>query len=340
MLYLSPADYHHVHAPASLAISERVHVPGRLLPVLEAYAAHVKGLFTLNERVVLAGDWPYGSFALGMVGAYNVGSIRVQGDSVRTNLPHELLYEGHVHRRVFEKPWEAAQGERVGTFALGSTVVLAFEAPQFTWLVQPGEKVRVGQPIGYVRRTRRVEEIVDTEYPALLERGRRENAEKEGEGSVQGSVEGTEMKEMEENQGNKATQETQETQETQATLETQETQEIGNGETGETGETVETGTIEIPEETKTEVESRGEESASAIVETGKGKELEKPAEFPTVLEVMISVAAPEGEKTEKNEDEEAWILVPEVKEKDSDLWYGCLLEIIIFELIFTNVQEE
>ena len=54
MLYLSPADYHHIHAPAGLAIAERVHIPGRLLPVLEAYAAHVKGLFTLNERVVLA----------------------------------------------------------------------------------------------------------------------------------------------------------------------------------------------------------------------------------------------------------------------------------------------
>ena len=160
VLYLSPADYHHVHAPASLAISERVHVPGRLLPVLEAYAAHVKGLFTLNERVVLAGDWPYGSFALGMVGAYNVGSIRVQGDSVRTNLPHELLYEGHVHRRVFEKPWEAAQGERVGTFALGSTVVLAFEAREFEWVVKPGEKVKMGQPLGYVRLTKEVEELL------------------------------------------------------------------------------------------------------------------------------------------------------------------------------------
>mgnify|MGYP002650850993 CR=1 FL=1 len=33
---------------------------------------------------------------------------------------------------------------------MGSTVVLAFEAPQFTWLVEPGEKVKMGQPIGYI----------------------------------------------------------------------------------------------------------------------------------------------------------------------------------------------
>ena len=288
VLYLSPADYHHIHAPAGLAIEERVHVPGRLLPVLEAYAAHVKGLFTLNERVVLAGEWPYGSFALGMVGAYNVGSIRIAGDSVRTNLPHELLYEGHVHRRVFEAPWKAAQGERVGTFALGSTVVLAFEAPQFTWLVKPGEKVRVGQPIGFVRRSERVREIVDSEYPAMVEMGKRGNGET-----------GERMQTREEIMSG------------------------GNGETGETGEMVETGEEMKRVEGQEEVETVETVETMETMEIEKGNELEKPEEFPTVLEVMISEVVPEVETTHKEEveeEEEEWLLVPVEGEKDPDLW--------------------
>ena len=49
--------------------------------------------------------------------------------------------------------------------------MLAFEAPQFTWLVEPGEKVRMGQPIGYVRYTEEVENIVEVLYPQALEEG-------------------------------------------------------------------------------------------------------------------------------------------------------------------------
>ena len=42
-------------------------------------------------------------------------------------------------------------GEEVGGFLLGSTIVLVFEAPEsFTFDVQPGEKVRVGQALGRV----------------------------------------------------------------------------------------------------------------------------------------------------------------------------------------------
>ena len=56
VLYLSPADYHHIHAPAGLAIEERVHVPGRLLPVLEAYAAHGVEMNYPYLNVLLRGD--------------------------------------------------------------------------------------------------------------------------------------------------------------------------------------------------------------------------------------------------------------------------------------------
>ena len=48
---------------------------------------------------------------------------------------------------------------------------MAFEAPQFTWLVEPGEKVRMGQPIGYVRYSQEAEDITEVLYPEALQQG-------------------------------------------------------------------------------------------------------------------------------------------------------------------------
>lgn len=135
-----------------------------MLPVKQSYVRKVKGLFTLNERVILSGSWQEGFFSLGMVGAYNVGSIRITNpeDPVTTNRPHELIYSKHRHHRRYSQPWEAMTGDRLGTFELGSTVVLAFEAPAFHWLVEPGTKVRMGQPIGYVgERTEEVDAVIE-----------------------------------------------------------------------------------------------------------------------------------------------------------------------------------
>ena len=56
--------------------------PGELLTVAPWAARTMPGLFALNERVVLSGQWKYGFFAFAAVGAYNVGSINIHLDKV------------------------------------------------------------------------------------------------------------------------------------------------------------------------------------------------------------------------------------------------------------------
>lgn len=123
-LYLSPSDYHRVHSPAFFAIRSRAHFPGKLLPVKNFFAQNVKGLFTLNERVVLSGSWPQGFFSLGLVGAYNVGSISLANRydrELRTNCAHHaaprresVCYRKHYPAAVASKP-----GDPVGMFHVG-----------------------------------------------------------------------------------------------------------------------------------------------------------------------------------------------------------------------------
>ena len=45
------------------------------------------------------------------------------------------------------------KGERLGCFSMGSSVVLVFEAPRdFQFVVEPGQRVLCGQPLGLLRQ--------------------------------------------------------------------------------------------------------------------------------------------------------------------------------------------
>ena len=45
------------------------------------------------------------------------------------------------------------KGQKLGTFKMGSTIVLVFEAPeQFEFCVEPGDSMKYGQPLGHVRK--------------------------------------------------------------------------------------------------------------------------------------------------------------------------------------------
>jgi phosphatidylserine decarboxylase len=43
------------------------------------------------------------------------------------------------------------KGDEIGCFTLGSTIVMVFEAPEnFTWCVEPDQKMQYGQSFGFV----------------------------------------------------------------------------------------------------------------------------------------------------------------------------------------------
>ncbi|TNN48983.1 Phosphatidylserine decarboxylase proenzyme, mitochondrial [Liparis tanakae] len=165
VVYLAPGDYHCFHSPADWKVERRRHFPGCLLSVNPGVARLVKELFCLNERVALTGQWQHGFFSLTAVGATNVGSIRVYFDQeLQTNAPRYNKGSFHDHSYVDGQSLKAdgvggvasegegvvlQKGAAVGEFNLGSTIVLLFEAPKdFSFSLQPGQRIRVGEGLG------------------------------------------------------------------------------------------------------------------------------------------------------------------------------------------------
>ncbi|KAI0825300.1 phosphatidylserine decarboxylase [Trametes gibbosa] len=157
VIYLAPGDYHRFHSPASWVVERRRHFVGDLFSVSPWMAKRLENLFVLNERVALLGRWKHGFFSMVPVGATNVGSIKINFDQdLRTNVGSrrkhpvgtftEAVYTG-ASSILNGQP--LVKGEEMGGFCLGSTIVLVFEAPRdFSFAVNAGEKVKVGQKLG------------------------------------------------------------------------------------------------------------------------------------------------------------------------------------------------
>jgi phosphatidylserine decarboxylase len=145
-LYLSPQDYHHVHAPAGGSIVRSVHIPGTLWPVNDWSMANVDELFSINERVVTYIESAYGLLAVVMVGATNVGRISVVYDTFISNIAgsHKTV------TRAYDPPIAIGAGDRLGTFHMGSSVVMLIE-PERVDLdrvrLKAGSKVQYGAAI-------------------------------------------------------------------------------------------------------------------------------------------------------------------------------------------------
>ncbi len=144
-LYLSPKDYHRIHMPCVGRLTRMVHVPGDLFSVNPVTARGVPGLFARNERVVCAFDGEAGPWVLVLVGATIVGSMATVWHGV-VNPPRP----GRLRAWRYDGAGQdvrLAQGEEMGRFLLGSTVVLLFPPGplRFNPAWVPGASIRLGE---------------------------------------------------------------------------------------------------------------------------------------------------------------------------------------------------
>ena len=148
-IYLSPRDYHHIHAPVSGAVVAMNYAPGRLLPVNRLGYALVDDLLPANERLTSFIEARNGQrVAVVKVGATCVGRISVVYDDFKTNLTPRC--EGFT--RNVDPAFEVEAGAPLGCFELGSTVVLLFENDKKRFVPNPdlqvGQKIKLGSLLG------------------------------------------------------------------------------------------------------------------------------------------------------------------------------------------------
>ncbi|QJC58185.1 Phosphatidylserine decarboxylase proenzyme [Polaromonas vacuolata] len=143
-IYLSPRDYHRIHMPCDGRLTRMIYVPGDLFSVNPVTARGVPGLFARNERVVCVFESAHGPFVLVLVGATIVGSMATVWHGVvnppRLPAPREWRYEGKT-------AVDLKQGDEMGRFLLGSTVVMLFpkRAMDFNPAWAPERAVRLGE---------------------------------------------------------------------------------------------------------------------------------------------------------------------------------------------------
>jgi phosphatidylserine decarboxylase len=147
-LYLSPRDYHRIHMPCAGRLLRMIHVPGDLFSVNPATAQGVPGLFARNERVVCVFDSDAGPWVLVLVGATIVGSMATVWHGVVNPPRPGTVREWTYH----DQDIRLAQGQEMGRFLLGSTVVLLFPRPpeggtrlNFNPAWAPGRPIRLGE---------------------------------------------------------------------------------------------------------------------------------------------------------------------------------------------------
>ena len=142
-LYLSPKDYHRIHMPCDGRLRRMIYVPGALFSVNPVTARGVPGLFARNERVVCVFDTARGPMVLALVGATIVGSMATVWHGVVNRSRQGAVREWHYD----EQAVNLRQGDEMGRFLLGSTVVMLFPqgALQFNPAWQPAQAICLGE---------------------------------------------------------------------------------------------------------------------------------------------------------------------------------------------------
>ena len=134
-VYLSPRDYHRIHAPEACALTGVRWLDGARFSVQPSRIRRRKVL-CVNERVVLDLDTEQGPLCLVLVGALNVGRMRVVGVA--------------PYGEPASPPPTFDRGAELARFEMGSTIVLL--APKGTYTrvsgLDPDVPVKLGEVLG------------------------------------------------------------------------------------------------------------------------------------------------------------------------------------------------
>jgi phosphatidylserine decarboxylase len=146
-LYLSPRDYHRLHMPCAGRLISMSYIPGSLFSVNPVTARGVPNLFARNERLVCVFESSeHGTFVMVLVGATIVGSLATAWHgAVNLKRTGKLTEWRYADQEIVLE-----QGEEMGHFLLGSTIVMLFRQGtiEFDESWMPARPVRLGERMG------------------------------------------------------------------------------------------------------------------------------------------------------------------------------------------------
>jgi phosphatidylserine decarboxylase len=141
--YLAPHNYHRVHMPIDGELQHMTYIPGPLLPVKPSIINKVPGVLAGNERLVCEFSTACGTMLVVLVGAFFVGNIEVswhKGEIVNAKHPAKINHWNYANDAIVLK-----QGDEIGCFHMGSSVVLAFNGSMMAWRAD----LEAGMPVKY-----------------------------------------------------------------------------------------------------------------------------------------------------------------------------------------------
>lgn len=141
-LYLAPYDYHRVHMPIEGKLIQTIYVPGKLFSVNHLTAQNVINLFANNERLICEFNTDLGSMLVIFIGALGVGGIHTKwaGHEKRTHSKRTISYA--------DQPILFKQGEEIGYFKFGSTIILMFQKNKIAWkTLSLQQTIRMGEAL-------------------------------------------------------------------------------------------------------------------------------------------------------------------------------------------------
>lgn len=151
--HLGVGDYHRFHSPTSFCVREGRRFAGEGFPVMPLVTGLVSDVFSMNERLVLSGDWSGGHLHMAAVGAAHVRGIFLDFDTqlAKDLVPTKGRYYLDGQCTTSSLPGDGkvvSPAAMLGGFRLGSAVVIVCEAPKGSrWNMGAGDRVQVGETL-------------------------------------------------------------------------------------------------------------------------------------------------------------------------------------------------